>query len=57
MASAVAFVKAIYSDFMDDKATNCCFLLLQEITPSTNKKQNIKVEWQVSLPLIQLASK
>lgn len=44
MASCIAFVKAIYFDFVDDKETNCWFLLLQEITPLASKKENSEVE-------------
>ena len=37
MASAVSFANAMDSDFVEKRATNCCFLLSQDVTPFANK--------------------
>lgn len=44
MAFVIVFIKAMYSNFVDDKAIDFCFLLPQEITPLASKKKNLEVE-------------
>lgn len=49
----MALVKAMYFNFVDDKARDCYFLLPQEITPLASMKQKPEVEQHVSLSLAQ----
>ena len=56
MALVVAYANAMYSDSVEERATNCCFLLPQHITPFANNKQYLEVERRVSLQPAQSAS-